>query len=63
MVFWLAVTQLEHAEQLGQDGRSADVEPLLVEAREVFERLDAAPWIARAAQASLIGPRAEAVSV
>ena len=63
MVFWLAVTQLEHAERLVQHGRSDEAEPLLAEAREVFERLDAAPWVARAAQASSSGLEAEAVSV
>ncbi len=40
VVFWLAVTLLEHAELTG-DGS------LLDEAREIFERLDARPWLER----------------
>jgi class 3 adenylate cyclase/tetratricopeptide (TPR) repeat protein len=51
MVFWLAVTQLEHAEWLIQQGRAAEAEALLDEATEVFERLAATPWIERARQA------------
>src|SRR5262249_1903790 len=46
--FWLAVTQLEHAEWLAAEGRSGEAEPLLLEARETFERLGAAPWLERA---------------
>ncbi len=41
MPFWLAVTQLEHAEATGD-------EPLRAEAREIFERLGATPWLERA---------------
>ncbi len=48
LVFWLAVTQLEHAELLVEEGRSDDAEPLLAEARETFERLEARPWLERA---------------
>jgi len=44
MPFWVAVTQLEHAELLG-DGEEA--ERLLGEARETFERLEATPWLER----------------
>lgn len=47
-MFWLALTQLEHAEWLVQQGRADEAEPLVVEAREVFERLEATPWIERA---------------
>ena len=44
--FYLAVTQLEHAEWLvAGAGREAD--PLLAEAREIFERLGAVPWLER----------------
>jgi class 3 adenylate cyclase/tetratricopeptide (TPR) repeat protein len=46
--FWLAVAQLEHAEWLVAHGRTADAEPLLAEAREIFARLEAAPWLERA---------------
>ena len=47
LVFLLAVTQLEHAEQLAAMGRSSDTRPLLEEARETFERLEALPWVER----------------
>jgi class 3 adenylate cyclase/tetratricopeptide (TPR) repeat protein len=46
--FWLGVTELEHAEWLGDQGRPDEAEPLLNEAREIFERLEAAPWLERA---------------
>ena len=46
--FWQAVTQLEHAEALGEHGEAA--EALAAEARATFERLGAAPWIARASR-------------
>ena len=45
--FWLAVTQLEHGEWLVAHGRAEEAEPLLAEAREIFERLEAAPWLER----------------
>jgi tetratricopeptide (TPR) repeat protein len=47
LVFWLAVTLLEHAELLAEQGRPSEAEPLLAEAREVFERLGAKPWLER----------------
>jgi class 3 adenylate cyclase/tetratricopeptide (TPR) repeat protein len=47
LVFWLAVTQLEHAEWLVGHARPAEAQPLLVEARETFERLEAKPWLER----------------
>jgi hypothetical protein len=43
--FWLAVTLLEHGELTGDETR-------LAEAREIFGRLEAAPWLARLAVAS-----------
>ena len=46
--FYLAVTQLEQAEWLAQQGRAAEAQPLLAEARETFERLEATPWLDRA---------------
>ncbi len=46
--FWLAVAQLEHAEWLVAHGRTAESEPLLAEAREIFTRLEATPWLERA---------------
>jgi tetratricopeptide (TPR) repeat protein len=48
LVFYLALTQLEHAEWLSSQGRTADAEPLVAEAREIFERLGATPWLERA---------------
>ena len=45
--FWLAVTLLEHGELLARQGRAGDAEPLLAEAREIFERLEARPWLER----------------
>ncbi len=62
MVFWLAVTQVEHAESLIQQERTDEAEPLLAEAREVFERLQARPWLERAARAAPPVRPAETVS-
>jgi class 3 adenylate cyclase/tetratricopeptide (TPR) repeat protein len=42
--FYLAVVQLEHGEWLSDQGRGADAGPLLGEARETFEQLQATPW-------------------
>src|SRR5204863_3350280 len=47
MPFPLAVVQLEYAEWLGDAGRADDAAPLLADARAVFERLEATPWIDR----------------
>jgi class 3 adenylate cyclase/predicted ATPase len=49
IVFWLAVTQLEHGEWLLAAGRADEAVPLLDEARETFERLKAVPWLERLA--------------
>jgi predicted ATPase/class 3 adenylate cyclase len=46
--FWLAVTELEHGEWLVLRDRAADAEPLLAEARLIFGRLEAKPWLERA---------------
>jgi tetratricopeptide (TPR) repeat protein len=48
MPFYLACTQQEHAEWLISVGRADEAEPLVAEAREVFERLRATPWLERA---------------
>ncbi|MBD0291799.1 MAG: tetratricopeptide repeat protein, partial [Thermoleophilia bacterium] len=45
--FWLAVTLLEHGEWLVASGRGDEAVPLLDEAREIFERLRARPWLER----------------
>jgi class 3 adenylate cyclase/tetratricopeptide (TPR) repeat protein len=46
--FPMAVTMLEHAEALIAAGDPAAAEPLVAEARSVFEDLRATPWIERA---------------
>jgi class 3 adenylate cyclase/tetratricopeptide (TPR) repeat protein len=46
--FWLAVTRLEQAEWLARTGRPEEVDVPLGEAREIFGRLDARPWVERA---------------
>jgi predicted ATPase/class 3 adenylate cyclase len=51
--FYLAVTQLEWAEWLAGQGRAAEAEPLLAEARETFERLEATPWVERSGATSV----------
>jgi class 3 adenylate cyclase/tetratricopeptide (TPR) repeat protein len=56
MPFWLAITQVEYAEALAADDRHAEAGALLAEASEVFERLDARPWLERI----VAEPRAEA---
>jgi hypothetical protein len=43
----LAVTLLEHGEWLAGQGRSEDAASLLTEARVIFERLAARPWVER----------------
>lgn len=45
--FYLAVVQLEHGEWLASSERNEDAQPLLANAREVFERLEALPWLER----------------
>jgi Adenylate and Guanylate cyclase catalytic domain len=46
--FWLGETLLEHAEWLGGEGREGEAGPLFDEARGIFERLRARPWLERA---------------
>jgi len=45
--FYLAATLLEHGEWLSREGRSEEARPLLSDAREIFERLEARPWLQR----------------
>jgi hypothetical protein len=45
--FDLAVVLLEHAEWLASEGRLDEAAPLAAEAREIFERLRATPYIER----------------
>ncbi len=46
--FWLAVTLLEHGEWLLTQERGGETEQMFAEACEIFERLQAAPWLQRA---------------
>jgi len=50
--FWLAVTLLQHAEWLAAQGRAGEAESHLAEAREIFERLEARPWVERVTAAA-----------
>jgi hypothetical protein len=61
LTFFVAATELEHAEWLTGQGRGDEAEPLLAEAREIFERLEATPWLARCD--ALAPARAETASV
>jgi class 3 adenylate cyclase/tetratricopeptide (TPR) repeat protein len=54
-VFFLAATELEHAEWLHAQGRPDEAELLLTQARETFERLEAKPWLERAGQLATHG--------
>jgi predicted ATPase len=45
--FQLAIALLEHGEWLVGQGRVDEAGPLLGEAREIFERLEATPWLER----------------
>jgi len=58
MPFWLAVTQVEHSQWLASGDRANEAQPLLAEARETFERLEAKPWLERL-DAIQAGARAE----
>ncbi len=47
LAFHHATTQLEHAEWLTSQQRADDAQPLLAQARETFQRLEAKPWLER----------------
>ena len=47
IAFYQAVTQLEHGEWLIGKGRADEADPLLTEAAETMERLQATPWLER----------------
>ena len=49
IAFYLGVAELEHAEWLASHGRRDEAESLLAEALEIFERLEARPWLERLA--------------
>ena len=57
--FYLAVTELELSEWLVAQGQREQSEPLLAEAREIFERLEAKPWLERLEAAVRAGARNE----
>jgi class 3 adenylate cyclase/tetratricopeptide (TPR) repeat protein len=61
MRFHLAVTLTEQAEWLITENRASEAEPLLAEARETFERLQATPWLRRV-DATQTGRPAETVA-
>lgn len=44
---WLAIVLLEHAEWLVAEDRSAEATSFVSEAREIFKRLEAKPWLDR----------------
>jgi class 3 adenylate cyclase/tetratricopeptide (TPR) repeat protein len=54
--FHLAVAELELAELLVAHGREDEAGPLLGEARDVFERLEAQPWLERVVAAQVRTP-------
>jgi len=56
--FHLAATLLEHGEWLVSQGRGEEAAPLVDEAREIFERLKANPWLERL---DTVGAQAAAV--
>ena len=60
--FPLAVTLLEQGEWLLTQDRGDEAQPLLAEARETFERLEATPWIARASRMPNVPQQAETAS-
>jgi tetratricopeptide (TPR) repeat protein len=59
--FHVAVTQLEHGEWLAKRGDTDEAEPFFAEAREMFEQLEADPWLERTAQAASLQPKDEPV--
>ena len=58
MPFELAIVQLEHAEWLAGEGRLEEVVPLIDDAREIFERLRATPYLERLEQLPLVATAA-----
>ena len=60
--FYLAVTLLEQGEWLLTQDRGDEAQPLLAEAHATFERLEATPWLERAARSSDVRQQTEAVT-
>jgi len=48
--FWTAITLLERSELLASQGRVGETAAELIEARQIFRRLRAEPWLRRAAR-------------
>jgi predicted ATPase/class 3 adenylate cyclase len=59
--FDLAVTELEHGEWLKAQNRTDEAELLVAEASATFERLEATPWLRRAADFGSVGREHETV--
>jgi tetratricopeptide (TPR) repeat protein len=59
MPFWVGVSLLELGESLSGEGRAVEAAPLLADAREIFERLKARPWLERLERVA--GPQRAAV--
>jgi len=56
MPFHLAVVELEHAEWLTAESRGEEAAPLVEEARAIFGKLNAAPWLERAEKIGVAEP-------
>jgi class 3 adenylate cyclase/predicted ATPase len=56
LAFHHAAAQLEHAEWLTSQGRADEAQPLLGQARETFEQLEAKPWLERLATTEVSAP-------
>ena len=56
LALYHAATQTEYAEWLTGQGRAGDADPLLAEARETFEGLEATPWLERLEMAAAAAP-------
>ena len=59
MAFWLAVSLFQHGEWLAGEGQKGEADPLLAEAQEIFERLEARPWLERL---DAVRPQTEALA-
>ena len=51
-----AFDTLAQVNRLRAQGRAEDAEPMLAEAREIFERLEATPWLERMATPLAVTP-------
>lgn len=56
LAFHRAVTQLEHAEWMVEQGRTDEARTLLTEAQKTFEQLEAKPWLDRVESAQTSAP-------